>query len=370
MSNPNPERLRRAVCNLVFNCAGCNVGDRLLIVRETENDGYYEPELALSVADMAQDIGLVVRIYEVPFQPKVCDLDAQLADAIAVSDCTIFFARIGDQIRFRKNGCIGRQVISYALDRDMFTSSFGTVAYEAFDTLKNRIDDAFREARVVRVCCPSGTDFTCDGRREIRVEEDVALKRFPISIFAPIHASAFKGRIAQNGFLTGTGSNYYHPYTCPLEETLLVEFDGYRIIGFDGVQRDRIAAKDHFEFVGNTLGIDPFFIHSWHAGIHPGCKYSQRPSESFERWSGGAFGNPRLLHFHTCGDYPPGEISLNILDATVYIDDVAVWQHGTLIPDRLIGGHEILESYPVMRTLFESPCLSVGQNSDNKLSYD
>ena len=107
----------------------------------------------------------------------------------------------------------------------------------------------------------------------------------------------------------------------------MIEFSGNKITGFQGDAADVTAAKNHYRFVANKYGIDPFYIHSWHAGIHPSCSFNEPASRSFERWSGAAFGNPRLLHFHSCGKYPPGEISLNIVDPTISVDGEIIWDN-------------------------------------------
>jgi hypothetical protein len=48
------DKLQRAVQNLVFNCGGCSPGDKVLIVHETEDDGYFDPGLATAVSDAAE----------------------------------------------------------------------------------------------------------------------------------------------------------------------------------------------------------------------------------------------------------------------------------------------------------------------------
>ena len=158
----------------------------------------------------------------------------------------------------------------------------------------------------IRVTCPAGTDFGGAIATMPMSVLDTTLKRFPVSVFAPIPGEGFSGRIAQNGFLTGTGSQYYTPWSCELKETVFVNFENTRITGFEGSVDDVAAAKAHYEFVCNKYGIDTYYLHSWHAGIHPGCEFKKPAGDDFERWSGGAFGNPRILHFHTCGAYPPG----------------------------------------------------------------
>ena len=60
------------------------------------------------------------------------------------------------------------------------------------------------------------------------------------------------------------------------------------------------------------------------------CLHQPIPS----RWAQTVFANPRVLHFHTCGTGPPGEICWMVIDPTVTIDGVALWENGRLHPDR------------------------------------
>ena len=68
------------------------------------------------------------------------------------------------------------------------------------------------------------------------------MKRFPMSIFSPLPAVNFDGCIAQNGFLVGTGSQYYEPYACEFKKTLFVEFSGNKITDFRGDAADITTA--------------------------------------------------------------------------------------------------------------------------------
>ena len=129
-------------------------------------------------------------------------------------------------------------------------------------------------------------------------------------------------------------------------------------------------ARRHFDHVAELCGIEPMFVHSWHAGIHPGCAFDGAASDSFERWSGSAFGNPRLLHFHTCGQEPPGQISLNILDPTLEIDGTPLWQAGRLHPERLADSPGILAAYPEIAAAYRDPVTACGAGPDGQLSFD
>lgn len=357
MQNP----LEQGACNLLINCAGCQPGQSVLLVYETENDGYYDPDLMVAIRGVAAKLGLITHSHGVPIAHDVMDPDAVLSVKMLAADCTIFLARLGDQIRFRTKDAALNQIISYALDCEMLASPFGTVDYQAFEELKHLINDAFAEAQDIHVTCLAGTDFRGGPVYFESHGADVTRKRFPVSVFTPVPAARFSGRVAQRGFLTGTGSNYYTPWSCEIEETLVVNFKANRITGFEGNDRDVAAARAHYQSVGDRYGLDTYFVHSWHAGIHPGCAFRHPAGAHMERWSGSAFGNPRLLHFHTCGDYPPGEISLNVLDPTVRLDGVAVWDNGILHPERIAGGAALLAAHPDMAAAFKAPATDVGQ---------
>jgi hypothetical protein len=363
------DRLKTGARNLLVNCAKCHSGDTLLIVRETDDGGYYDPELCLAISAVADEIGLVTEIFGVPLNREASVPSEILEHKMQAADCTLFLARLGDQIRFRPKSSLNTQIINYALDREMLASPFGTIDYQAFDALKALINNTIFQADVIHVTCPAGTDFEGKPVAAPMGAMDTTLKRFPVSVFAPIPAVGFHGCIAQNGFLTGTGSQYYTPWSCELKETLFVNFEGTQITGFEGSATDVAAAKAHYDFVSKKYGIDTYYVHSWHAGIHPGCEFKEPAGHHFGRWGGSAFGNPRLLHFHTCGAYPPGEISLNILDVTVRIDGVNVWEDGELYVDRIPGGEDLLKAYPDMRTIFEKPATRVGQAENGKLEY-
>ena len=362
-------QLTKGVRNLLINCAECQSGQTVLIIYETEKDGYYDPDLARDFAKVATNLGFKPELYGVPLNKDATGLDAELSAKIEAVDCAVFLARLGDQIRFRSKTCNTTQIMSYALDHSMLGSSFGATNYQAFVSLKALVDTAVANASGIHVTCPAGTDYRGTAMDFNPRNGDTTLKRFPMSVFTPVPSKGFSGRIAQVGFLTGTGSNFYTPWSCEVKDTLFVNIEGSRIVDFEGTPRDVAKAKAHYEFVGELYDIETYGVHSWHAGIHPGLSYGQEAACHFERWSGGAFGNPRILHLHTCGGYPPGEISLNVLDPTVRLDGVPIWDEGRLIPQRLAGGAELLAKFPELKALFDHPEKAVGQASNGQLAY-
>jgi hypothetical protein len=191
-------------------------------------------------------------------------------------------------------------------------------------------------------------------------EGDTSILRFPMSVFSPVPAHTFSGRVALAGFLTGTGSRYFDNYHLDFDGQVFAILEQGRLTGFEGDVSDVKKANAYYDRVSEVFGIERNFVHSWHAGIHPGCGYPWDINENPERWGGSAFGNPRILHFHTCGAYAPGEISWNVIDPTIIIDGVTVWDNGVFHLDRVSGGAEILAHYPCAAQCFANPDRNIG----------
>jgi hypothetical protein len=343
------------------NCAAARAGESLLILHEAPALGIYREGLVEAVSLAAGEMGLRAETREVPFEPAAGQLPPSLADALAVADHVLFLARLGDQLRFSDLFDGIRPTVSYALDTEMLGSAFGTAHHHAFAALKAALDRVLACAADIHVTCPLGTDFRGAARPLGEADPlQTSVARFPLSVFSPLAGAGFAGRVALARFLVGTGSNYYRPYGVPIEGVVLAEIAGGRLERLSGSPGQVARVRSHHEHVGALFGIDPWVVHSWHAGIHPGCSYPAKAQDNYERWSCGAFGNPRILHFHTCGDYAPGEISWNVIDATVSVGGVALWENGRLHPERFEEGAGILALYPEVGALFRAPALAIG----------
>lgn len=346
--------------NMLANCAKAQRGERVLIAYEPAEYGYFDAHVLNAVVRMAHELGLIVKTINVGFDPNASQLPDALRAQIDKVDIVLFLARLGDQLRFSNMPRGKRIVVSFALDEGLLGSGFGTTSYEAFVGLKSLVSDSLNRAATVRVTCPNGTDVVGTPAMPPEDKGDTTMLRFPMSVFKPVPAHSFSGRVALCGFLTGTGSHYYDDYTLEFDGPVMAYLGHGRLLGFDGGARDVAAANAHYDRVAAKLDIDRNFVHSWHAGIHPGCGYLQEARTNYERWGGAAFGNPRILHFHTCGAYAPGEISWNVLDPTIWIDGVPVWDNGVFHPARLAGGKAILDAYPDAAAIFAHPDTHVG----------
>lgn len=355
--------------NMLIRCGGLAPGDTVLIIREPAGLGFYDEAIVAEVMKAATDLDLRPTLRQEPFSATAVTPGPDLAAAITSADLTVFLARLGDQLRFRGLPADPRAIVCYALDAGMLGSAFGRLDHSAVTSMRDCIDTALAAASEIRITCPAGTDMRGKISDLGPRPEDTKTIRFPLPVHTPVPAAEFSGHVAQVGFLVGTGSNYFHPYAIGLENTLNIKIDGNRITGFEGHPSDVANAEAHYAMVAERFGIDRNFVHSWHAGIHPGCAFAAPASASFERWSSGAFGNPKLLHFHTCGNYAPGEISLNILDPTVRLDGVPLWDRGRLCPDRVTGGAEILAAHSALRAAFATPAQDCGTGSSGQLSF-
>lgn len=355
-----PDKATLGALNLLENCAELEHGNRLLIVHEEPGADYYDDGIVEVVADCARALGADVTLHLEPFDPHARGLSSALADQFENNDKIVFLARVGDQLRFRDLPKGKLSIVCYALDVKMLSSDFGIATYSALDEIKKAVNDMLNAAKSIKVTCANGSDFTGVNSAPLPPEGDVSIKRFPMSVFTPIPAKDFSGRLALPGFLVGTGSMYYAPYAINgLGRSFLTLHNG-RIAGIEGDAQTVQKIRDHYDFVAGTFGIDRDFVHSWHAGIHPGCAFSDPIEASYERWSGAAFGNPRLLHFHTCGGYAPGEISINLVDPSIVVDGIAVWNKGVFDLRNVPQGDDILSRYPDVARVFGNPSRAIG----------
>ena len=354
-----PERNLEGAYKLLVNCGQACAGERVLLCYEQESLDFYDRAIVEDVCACAQEIGLEVMPYELDFDPVIDTVPAQLEAAIAAADLTVFLARLADQMRFGRFKSDQRTVLSYALNSASLASPFGTVHYKASLALKQVIDTAVFGASEVVVSCKAGTYFK--GKISASPDGgDVNLRRFPMLVNTPAPASGFAGRIALPGFLVGTGSKYYHPFGVTFDAPLFAVFEGNTLLGFEGQKSDEDKANQHLDMVAGRFEIDRNFVHSWHLGIHPKCYFDGVAVDQFESWSGSAFGNPRLLHVHTCGAYAPGEVCWNVVDPTLVADGVTIWEDGELLPERVPGGREVLAEYDDLRRAFLAPDRRIG----------
>ncbi len=340
--------------NLVANCAGLSSDESVLIVREDPALGWYDAAAPTAVIEAVRALGIVPSVVDVS-GPK-SRIDPAIVDAVGKHDCTIFFARVGDQDRFAEppRGC--RSVMVYARDARSLASDYGRIDHRAMVEVKRCVNEICADAEQIEIGCRLGTKLSGKPTPSEGDEPtDVTVARFPLAVPAPVMASEFSGKVALAQYLTTTGSMPYEPAALNFDDVVFAEVSRGQIIGFSGPAETVNRIERHYDHVAGLYGLERNVVHSWHAGIHPACAYFDRIEDDPDRWSNNIFANPRYLHIHTCGNYAPGEICWMVLDPTVSVDGVNLWEDGKLKLLDFPVAAERLSGWPELQRLFDSP---------------
>ena len=334
---------REGARNLLLNCLGVCPGQRIVIAAEDPAEGFYDNFAATCILEVAGELGCRASLLPCP---RVCGPEAlppSIFEAADGSDHVIFQAQAGDQVRFTKLRGSATKTMSYALDIGLLGSEFCTLHHGFMREVLARFESKLNAARSWRITCPLGTDVT---GTQIPVDgntgemEDFTLLLFPIPIHRPVSCTTMNGRVAVAHWLMSTANHVYEDSFLGLDEPLIAVVEDGRIADFEGPTDLVQRVRSHYRRVANLYSIDEDVVHSWHAGIHPKAFYPLSATSNIERWGSVAFANPRYLHFHTCGNYAPGEIAWSLFDATVELDGRISWEAGrfTFLDDPDIRG--------------------------------
>jgi len=345
--------------NLLLNCAGLSSADSLLIVHEDPALGWYDAAVTEAVTAAARDLGINFQTIEVGAPQN--QRDTRVIEAMQAHDCTLFLSRIGDQDRFAEPQAGKKIVMCYVRTGDMLASGFAGVSYAATQGLKNALDGLISQASRIEIQCPLGTDCSLSQQpSEFTELSDVSVRRFPLGVVTPIDAGGLSGRVALADYLTPTGSSVYEPASLALDETVFVQIESGRIDKFEGAADTVTSVEQHYRQVARQFGIDADFVHSWHVGLHPGLSYLQAAAADPDRWSNTIFNHPRILHFHTCGAYAPGEISWIVKDPSVLLDGKPLWDRGILRVDDFEETRACLQQWPELVRLYAQDAGQIG----------
>jgi len=356
------ELIQAGIDNLLDNCIQAKAGDSLTIVSERGKDGYYSKKLDSIIAAHARERSLKVDVVTTEVIDEVKSIPEDIQRALKLSDHTLFLARIGDQLRFTALDGKSTKTICYALDEQTFTTPYCSANYQFFLKLKALINKALFGEKHITLTCASGTHLVGTSPPDPGDDDvgDVHLRRFPMGVFRPIPANTFSGKVALSKWLCPTGSRYYEPEYILIDGVVMAVVERGRIVGFEGNESEVRKIETHYNTVAEKYGIEGDVIHSWHAGMHPQNGYQGLAVDNMARWAGAAFGNPRYLHMHTCGNYAPGEICVSVFDQSIAVDGVDLWRDGRLVFAETPEVQELVDEYPEMRALFEQPVMEYG----------
>jgi len=319
--------------NLLENCVGIQPGDRVLMVTEDPAFGYFDaagPKLTMSVA---REMGADVLHVETQRIAGPDDVPPALSAAMEHVDHTIFFNRIGDQMRFRPLPGPGSKTIVYAFDIDALSTDFSTTPHPVFTEMLDLVQQRLDATTDFQITCPLGTDLRGPSTPMAAPPPDslnFTLNLFPVTVHRPILCDEMSGKVVLKRWVTGTNTHVYEPEVCRLTSPVTAHIKDGRLLDFEGEDATVDKLWRHYEMVEKTLGVDIRKIHSWHAGVNPRTFYAVDPAADPVRWHGVVFASPRDVHFHSGADYAPGEISWHVLDHTTCFDGKPFWKNGIL----------------------------------------
>ena len=345
------QNLEKGAHNLLKNCANLSTDQKLIIISEDPSLGWYSSDITHYIKQAATEMGINSSTLEVG-EPQN-DSKSKLTDIIEDFDCALFFARIGDQDRFEKSHLKTKRVMSYVRNLENLGSTFGHTHHHSLIELKKAINSIFSKGGLVKITCPLGTSVEGNLPQTIIDESsDVGVLRFPMLVPTPVSAKKFSGKVVLTKYLTPSGSKVYEPASLALKSNIFTIIKEGKIEGFEGDNETIKNVESHYQRISKMFNISKNIVDSWHAGIHPGTYYNKPIEENPDRWSNTIFGSPKYLHFHTCGDYPPGEICWMIKNHSVFVDDIPLWKNGSLLPFNFKISSECIEKNKEIKSLF------------------
>ena len=134
------ENIEIGARNLLLNCANARAGDRILLIGEHDDSPYFDPQLCADVAGVAESLGASAEVIMAKTVTDASQFPGAVRDAMQAADVTIFFSRLGDQVRFLDSPGAGRKIMCYTLTREHLASPFaGMALLTIFETCRSTV---------------------------------------------------------------------------------------------------------------------------------------------------------------------------------------------------------------------------------------
>ena len=329
----NEQHAYQGANNLLFNAVKVQPGQRLLIVGEHGNNTHFDRD----VCDIVLTAAIAARIDAQVMTFEVCnsadDFPQSLSDTMASVDHTVFFSRLGDQVRFCPTPGTGSKTMCYALNAGYLASDFCRTPHTLNQRLHDRLMNKISSSSRFDISCSSGTELT--GKLAVRADDCLSddaftafeVNLFPKTIFPPVSCSNMSGKLVMKDWLTSSSTVIYDGSVYPLKEPVIATIENGTILRFDGNEKQCAELENHFNRVSGIVGGEAMAINSWHTGIIPSTWYDRRARDDLERWGSVSYASPRITHFHACGS-DPGHIGINLLDASIQFDGDMIFRNG------------------------------------------
>jgi len=315
--------------NLLKHCLGVEPGQSLLIVLE-QDEQLYARDVGLLIEGRARDLGATVTVLNEPLIQHAADFPESVSSVMRTVDHTLFLSRLGDYVRFVELPGRCTKFTSYTFDIEQLGSPYATVSHTLLALLRDKLEQELLAATSWHITCPLGTDLkgtfqwaSLDGGED----DELMVGLFPVSTFKPIACHTANGQVALSRWLMPGGAPKIESPGLDLTQTVFCEINGGMIQRFTGGE-DAERVSTHYDRVASLLQLNRNRVHSWHLGINPQTYFPTDANLDLEKWCAMSFASPRYLHFHTCGDEPPGEVAWSLFNCTVRVDGELFWENG------------------------------------------
>lgn len=319
--------------NLLVDCLGVKAGDELVIVQEPDNT-LYDRAVAATVRKVATELSANVNVLSPKLVNSISNFPSSVADAMRVANHTLFLSRLGDYVRFLQLPGSGTKTTCYVYDLEQLASPYATLPDSLLAKLRDQLECALMAATNWRITCPLGTDISGNfnwSSLQGGEDDELLVALFPVSTFKPVPCTSANGVVALSRWLMPGGSTKMAGQNLAFSGTVFADVHDGLITRFHGTKPAHQHVSAHYDRVASTLNINRNRVHSWHLGINPQTYFTKKAEDDLDTWCALSFASPRYLHFHTCGDEPPGEIAWSLFNCSVYIDAEPYWENGEFI---------------------------------------
>ena len=328
------EEVRAGARNLLVNGANVKTGTEVLILNQP---GLVEPAVADIIEEEARALGATVYVMWAGSVKGPEDLPGPAMAAMKDCEVTIFNHMLAGLLRLIPFDGTGLKLLNFCTTWDTLGSEFARVHYQVMMEVMQYFGPKLAAETSYRITCPLGTDYYGDmetppatAKKKTDTGDGFSLRTFPISVSPPIMSMKANGKLAIR-WLTPAGIHEFDEPGISLPSPVLATIKEGRMVDFEGAD-DAVAKLQRFlEKTGQLTDKDGYIINSWHAGTNPRCFAHVTPDQSLDGWMYMIHGNPRIVHLHTVGAAPPGEMSIPVVDPTITYGDKTFWDAGRLV---------------------------------------
>lgn len=328
------EDIETGARNLLLNCARAKTGDRLLLVGEQAALPFFDSQLCNDVAEVAGTLGITTEILLAEPVADANHFPDPVSDAMQAADITIFFSRLGDQIRFSESPGKSTKIMTYTLSRQHLGSPFATVDYNIMHRIHDHLFSQIKASKTYRIESANGTSLAAEipdqSDTSQAIISEFTVELFPVMIFPPLTFFNLNGQLVLEHFLLSSSTRAYSDSVLYLESPVTARVEDSRMVGFTGDDQLIRRLRNQLERAAAITGGDPYRLNSWHTGINPYTFYSGDLHANLEQWGTVTYGSPRYTHIHAAG-LDPGDISIQLFDASIVFDDEPFWDRGKFV---------------------------------------